>query len=166
MAVPLLALATGVIATMMALLHAPPRAFVPGACDRLEPFLAAGVVGQELALRQLIDAVCVHLARAHPSKPLVISVHGPPGVGKTLTHTLLARALYSARPQEAEAACPAGGGCPAYTVLYGLDYVAAERAEQLAGLRDALVRHVQARARDKGRGSPAPLLPIPRSSLF
>lgn len=75
--------------------------FVPGACDRLEPFLMQNIVGQDLALHQLVDAVCTHLATAHHKKPLILSVHGPPGVGKTFTHTLLARALYNKQPETA-----------------------------------------------------------------
>lgn len=145
MALPALAALTGLVATIIALLGAPPRAFVPGACGRAEAYLQERVVGQEAALGTLVDALCRHLANPHPRKPLVISAHGPPGVGKTLTHALLARALYSAKPHEAAASCP-GPGCPAYTVLYGLDYVRAERAAQLASLRGELLRHVQENA--------------------
>ena len=102
--------------------------FVPEACSNVAAFLPAHVVGQDLAINQLVDAVCEHLApdadgssssshggssigsssssRAQaPRKPLIISVHGPPGVGKTFTHTLLARALYNKDPAAA-ADCP------------------------------------------------------------
>ena len=88
--------------------------FVPGACERLEPYLLSQVVGQDLAIRQLTDAVCDHLARENPTKPLVVSAHGPPGVGKSLTHLLAARALYNRRPHQAEQ-CP-GRECPGYKV--------------------------------------------------
>ncbi len=67
---------------------------------------------QELAIRQLTDAVCHHLATPRPGKPLIVSAHGPPGVGKTLTHQLLARALYNARPSDA-LQCP-GKDCKGY----------------------------------------------------
>jgi len=96
--------------------HHPPdqQGFVPHACASAEAYLAAEVVGQELAIRQLTDAVCHHLQRARPGRPLIISAHGPPGVGKTLTHQLLARALFQARPSEA-LQCP-GKDCRGYKV--------------------------------------------------
>ena len=50
--------------------------FLPGACERIETHLAAHVVGQDLATGQLVDAVCTHLAKEHPAKPLIISVRG------------------------------------------------------------------------------------------
>ena len=67
--------------------------------------MTSHIVGQDLALNQLIDAVCTHLKQPHPAKPLIISVHGPPGVGKTYSHTLLARALYNKDPGAAPQ-CP------------------------------------------------------------
>lgn len=88
------------------------------ACANVERYLPSEVVGQELAVRQLTDAVCHHLAREHPTKPLVISVHGPPGVGKTLTHQLLAWALYNERPRR-DLQCP-GRHCKGYRVFYGV----------------------------------------------
>jgi hypothetical protein len=89
--------------------------FVPQACSNVEAYLAAEVVGQDLAIRQLTDAVCYHISREHkPAKPLIISVHGPPGVGKTLTHQLLARALYNRQPSDA-LECP-GRHCYGYKV--------------------------------------------------
>lgn len=71
-------------------------------------------MGQELALRQFSDAVCDHLAREAPRKPLVVSAHGPPGVGKSMMHWLAARALYSDAP-DSEGACP-GADCRGYKV--------------------------------------------------
>jgi hypothetical protein len=91
-----------------------PQAFAPGACERLEPFLEARVVGQGLALRQLCDAVCDHINNPNPIKPLVLSVHGPPGVGKSMVHQLAARALYNAEPA-GDMQCP-GIDCPGYKV--------------------------------------------------
>ena len=92
----------------------PPQGFVPGVCERLEPYLASQMVGQELALQQLADAVCDHVGSANPAKPLVLSAHGPPGVGKSLAHLLMARALYNpdAGP---DMQCP-GMDCPGYKV--------------------------------------------------
>jgi hypothetical protein len=227
--------------------------FSPHACANVERYLPAHVVGQDLALRQLADAVCTHVARHRPllaaagpgeddeedaiapatqnknlaqralsglviggkraadaaggwvgvpfggsrdrrrrrrrrstgqqaagqqqqqqqqqqqadasrqhnSKPLVISVHGPPGVGKTLTHTLLARAIYgrgdpsllsrgrrrggsggggfagpeSLGPQDL---CP-GRACRGYRVFYGMDYLSSERAQRIEALRADLL---------------------------
>lgn len=60
--------------------------YAPDACQRVEKALKDRVMGQELATEQLVDAVCRHLRQKDNSKPLVISLHGPPGVGKTLTH--------------------------------------------------------------------------------
>ncbi len=85
------------------------QTFAPGACERIDSFLSQKIVGQDLAIRQLVDAVCTHVHQKHRSKPLVISVHGPPGVGKTYTHTLLARALYNSDPARANE-CP-GEAC-------------------------------------------------------
>lgn len=115
--------------------------FVPNACPSVEAYLSAEVVGQELAIRQLTDAVCHHLENKQPGKPLIISAHGPPGVGKTLSHQLLARALYSRRPSEL-LHCP-GKDCRGYKVFYGMDYLVAERAVRLAALRDALLSHLR-----------------------
>ena len=89
--------------------------FAPGACERLEPHLASRVVGQELALRQLADAVCDHLGRLDPPRPLVLSVHGPPGVGKSMSHLLAAQALYSRHPDKPGLQCP-GRDCAGYKV--------------------------------------------------
>ncbi len=95
---------------------------MPGVCERLEPYLASQLVGQELALRQLADAVCDHTTAgsreqaAGHTKPLVLSVHGPPGVGKSLAHLLLARALYNPDPA-ANLQCP-GPDCPGYKVTH------------------------------------------------
>ena len=87
---------------------------MPGVCERLEPYLASQMVGQELALQQLADAVCDHVGSANPAKPLVLSAHGPPGVGKSLAHLLMARALYNP-DAGAHTQCP-GMDCPGYKV--------------------------------------------------
>ncbi|PNH04121.1 hypothetical protein TSOC_009755, partial [Tetrabaena socialis] len=102
--------------------------FTPDACANVAAFLPAHIVGQDLALQQLVDAVCEHVlpdsqrggggggggggavrVAAQARKPLIISVHGPPGVGKTYTHTLLARALYN-RDAAGVVECP-GADC-------------------------------------------------------
>ena len=86
--------------------------FAPGACERLEPYITSRVVGQELAVRQLADAVCDHLALPDRHRPLVLSLHGPQGVGKSMSHHLLAEALYNAQPRRG-LACP-GADCAGY----------------------------------------------------
>ncbi len=88
--------------------------FAPGACERLEPFLASRIVGQELALRQISDAICDHLATPEPSRPLVLSLHGPPGVGKSMFHQLAAQAMYN-RHIRPDLRCP-GLDCAGYKV--------------------------------------------------
>jgi Cdc6-like AAA superfamily ATPase len=88
--------------------------FVDNACANLDALLPQEIVGQELALAQLTDALCHHLSQPRPKKPLVISVHGPPGVGKTYTHLWLARILYSKQPSAA-LQCP-GMHCKGYKV--------------------------------------------------
>eukprot|EP00798_Chlamydomonas_sp_ICE-L_P008143 gene8143-1391_t len=80
--------------------------------------------------------------QAEGGTPLVISMHGPPGVGKTFTHTLLARALYNKDPAAA-AQCP-GEDCTGAKVVYGLDFIQKDRAEQLDAVRDAILEHVRA----------------------
>ena len=85
-----------------------------GACDRLEPYLLSQMVGQDMAIQQFSDAVCDHLNQPHPQKPLVVSAHGSPGVGKSYMHKLAARALYNQKPQ-LELECP-GIDCPSLKV--------------------------------------------------
>ncbi len=70
-----------------------------GACDQLEPFLLSQMVGQNMAIQQFSDAVCDHLSKQHPQKPLVVSAHGSPGVGKSFLPKLAAKALYNREPQ-------------------------------------------------------------------
>ena len=134
-----------------------PTIFPPGACDRLEAHLGAHLVGQGLAVRQLTDAVCDHAARlegkeglggsALPPKPLVLSAHGPPGVGKTLAAALTASALFAPPgrdPADPAWACP-GRACPAHRVFFGLDFGGGAAGEaQLAAARRALASHAAA----------------------
>ncbi|BDA43300.1 probable chaperone protein ClpB [Coccomyxa sp. Obi] len=131
--------AIGIIAGLVALIHQGPSSFVPGVCERLEPYLLSEVVGQELAVSQLSDAICDHVSNDNPHKPLVVSVHGPPGVGKSMSHLLAARALYNQDPSQ-QTQCP-GQDCPGYKVLYGMDYISSEKEQQLALLRASLLEH-------------------------
>lgn len=112
----------------------------PDACTRFEPYLSSHIVGQDLALRQISDAVCDHLANPSPTKPLVLSIHGPPGVGKSMFHQLAAPALYSTKPGP-HLRCP-GPDCAGYKVLFGVDYTEDDRAAQHAMLRNAIFTHV------------------------
>ena len=72
------------------------------ACARLRAHLGAHLHGQDAARDLLADAVCDHLADPNPGKPLVLSLHGSPGVGKSYFHQILAQALYDATDLEDE----------------------------------------------------------------
>lgn len=95
-----------------------PAHFSPNACASVSAALPHVVVGQPAALAAIADAVCDHLAEngnaaaagggkskrgggggssggGGSGKPLVLSAHGPPGVGKSAAHAVLAAALYS-----------------------------------------------------------------------
>eukprot|EP00898_Chlorokybus_atmophyticus_P004557 jgi/Chlat1/5101/Chrsp33S05115 len=129
-----------------------PTVYVPGACDRLEPHLRHHIVGQDDAVSLLADAVCNHLGQLHPKKPLVLSVHGPPGVGKSFFHQLLAEVLYNVTnvedcPPELEDQCwrnkCPGSHCPSYKIVFGTDYVSNQFEVQAQLLKDALLTHVQ-----------------------
>ncbi|KAK9787248.1 hypothetical protein WJX73_009504 [Symbiochloris irregularis] len=142
MPAPLLAAgATVAVAGIIATLFAGSDTFVDRPCEDFESYLSSQLVGQPLALQQFSDAVCDHLAKDVSTKPLVVSFHGPPGVGKSLMHSLAARALYNQKPEGA-LQCP-GKDCAGYKVLYGLDYTATERQQQYLKLQEALVQHVR-----------------------
>ena len=79
-----------------------PAHFSPNACASVSAALPYAIVGQPAALAATADAVCDHLAEnaaavhsGGSKKPLVLSAHGPPGVGKSAAHAVLAAALYS-----------------------------------------------------------------------
>jgi hypothetical protein len=121
-------------------------------------------------------AALAHAAQPAPRKPLVVSLHGPPGVGKTYFHKLLAEAVYNmtgapgrpaacdpgaccmllpgsrpkqplclrkARPAHTGLPCAGGFDCPGYRVVFGTDYLAAEREQQAAALHGSLVTHLR-----------------------
>lgn len=71
-----------------------------------------------MALRQISDAICDHLAHPEPARPLVLSLHGPPGVGKSMFHLLAAHALYNRQPERRDLRCP-GLDCAGYKVGAG-----------------------------------------------
>lgn len=64
------------------------RYFAPDACNRLETALSDYVVGQPLGTKLITESICEHLSTKSPQKPLVLSIHGPPGVGKSWSHTI------------------------------------------------------------------------------
>lgn len=133
------AAAVAVVGIVSNLLSAP--TFHETACARFEPYLNEYLVGQRPAIRVLTDAICDFLEDGASTgrmdnSPLVVSLHGPPGVGKTYFHKLAARALYNA-----EERCP-GRGCPAYKVLFGMDYSSEDVAEQHRLLQNSLIDHV------------------------
>lgn len=103
--------------------------YAPGACERLEPFLSSRILGQEMALRQISDAICDHLAQPEPARPLVLSLHGPPGVGKSMFHLLAAHALYNRQPDRPGLRCP-GLDCAGYKVGWGRRVSAAGAAQR------------------------------------
>lgn len=72
-------LGVAVISSYLALLGRQTSTFLPGACQRVDVHLSSHIVGQDLAIGQLVDAVCTHLSNPNPRKPLIISSHGPPG---------------------------------------------------------------------------------------
>jgi hypothetical protein len=129
-------------------------------CERLRAELRASLRGQPTGSALLADAVCDFLETpaAEVRKPLVVSLHGSPGVGKSFFHRILARAAYNASGTlsttlDGEASssssssslrseCP-GHGCPGYKIIFGTDYVVRERAEQGRMLRDAVTAHLE-----------------------
>lgn len=90
-------------------------------CRTLDETLQKDIVGQDWSLRILSAQICDHIESHAPTKPLVISVHGPIGVGKSMFHRQLARALYKVHPSKWEE-CP-GSQCPAYKVIFSMSYV-------------------------------------------
>jgi len=109
------------------------------------------LVGQEPSLRVLTDAICDHISGLEglaqdfkgQKKPLVVSVHGPPGVGKSYFHQLAAHVLYHGEnaDNKVQSHCP-GRQCPGYKVLFGMDYTTHDRDEQHAMLQKALLDQV------------------------
>lgn len=134
---------------------ADPGGELQSSCSDVEHFLANRIVGQNESVLAVTDAVCEHLHPGHgfgdfsggdlaPShaRALVISLHGPPGVGKSYTHELLARALFMRDPFDAAAACP-GPACPQYRVLFGMDWTSRSREAQARQLRLEIVSHLE-----------------------
>lgn len=100
------------------------------------------VVGQDASIATISDAICDHMSRiGHKSnKPLVLSLHGPPGVGKTYFHQLAAHALYQGDVPKTKH-CP-GKDCLGYKVLFGMDYTEKDKDRQHLLLQKSLLEHV------------------------
>jgi len=116
--------------------------YAPHACSLVRSGLAENVLGQEAAVRDISSAVCDHLRQIDPRGPLVLSLHGPPGVGKSLTHRTLALSLWGVPPSSRQD-CP-GKACPGYYPVFGVNYTPSSREEQWARLYDSLVQHLRA----------------------
>jgi len=148
------------------LFEAPSTEFCPDACSRLATALvgvdgvgvgSSGVVGQELALQAIVDAVCEHIdLGGRAERPLVLSFHGPVGVGKSHTQKAVADALFGCRRGRggfgaadragvwagvgSSSFPPTGGG--GYLSLAGTDWGAADREVQATALAERLARQV------------------------
>ncbi len=90
---------------------------------------------------------------------MIVSVHGPPGVGKSLTHLLAAKALYNKNPMVAEK-CP-GHHCAGYKVRHGVQD-AHEKCTCRGGARvpdaDHLSRYILLAGKMRGRKAQRELL--------
>ncbi|XP_065141334.1 torsin-1A-like isoform X1 [Paramisgurnus dabryanus] len=70
--------------------------------DNLRPFdakefgkdLRNSLYGQDIALKMIQKSVSWFIKDSNPSKPLVLSLHGPTGVGKTYVTKIIARNIY------------------------------------------------------------------------
>ncbi|XP_056589474.1 torsin-1A-like [Triplophysa dalaica] len=70
--------------------------------DNLQPFnstefakdLRKSLYGQHIALETILKAVTWFMKHPNPPKPLVLSLHGPTGVGKTYITKIIARNIY------------------------------------------------------------------------
>lgn len=132
--------------------------FSTTACSRFDQFMNRYLVGQEGSLNVVADAICDFLdpkvmLDGGQQRPLVLSIHGPPGVGKTYFHQLAAHVLYDTVAEDVDVngdkvfslrngvACP-GHSCPGYHVLFGMDYTSHDRDVQHGLLQKALLDHV------------------------
>lgn len=95
-----------------------------------------GIIGQHIAMSVVPFVVSEHLqAKIIPKKPLVISLVGPPGVGKTELETRLRRTLFTKVGVNGENA--------GTHVISGVDYRDANEAHNIEMVRD-IAKQVQA----------------------
>jgi len=129
-----------------------PRRYHRDACALVTDGLAVNVLHQTHATSSIAAAVCDHLssrvgsASAQPldllhASPLVLSLHGPPGVGKSLAHRVLALGLWGVQAEDI-GRCP-GAACPGYLTLYGVAHSPRGREEDFARLHGTLTDHLR-----------------------
>lgn len=62
--------------------------------SEFEKDLKKSLYGQHIALEAILKAVTWFMRDPDPPKPLVLSLHGPTGVGKTHVTKIIARNIY------------------------------------------------------------------------
>lgn len=117
-----------------------PRSHVcPGACTRASSVLHKSLIGQTEPVNAIVDSVCDHWSQtSSPERPLALALHGPPGVGKSFAHKLLARSAFNA----SGSTCP-GSGCRGYTSLFATDYAQANESEHTRRIQHSLEQHLR-----------------------
>lgn len=69
--------------------------WIPGNMNGLEFDLKKNVYGQPLALDIILESLSYHyFRRKYPTKPLVLSFHGPPGVGKNYVSQMILKNMF------------------------------------------------------------------------
>ena len=154
-------------------------------CANTRRRVERAVFGQEESTEMLLDAICDKFREIDFSerygggreddnsvKPLVMSIHGSPGVGKSHFHRVLARAAYGVNENNEgkeeqnrgkgakimtravrnfvqkvssdgkKKTCP-GALCPAYKILFGAEYVEKDRARQKRMIVSNLRAHLR-----------------------
>ena len=153
-------------------------------CANTRRRVERAVFGQEESTEMLLDAICDKFREIDFSerygggddennvlKPLVMSIHGSPGVGKSHFHRVLARAAYGVNENnkgkeeqnrgkgakimtrafrnfvqkvssDGKKTCP-GALCPAYKILFGAEYVEKDRARQKRMIVSNLRAHLR-----------------------
>jgi len=154
-------------------------------CANTRRRVERAVFGQEESTEMLLDAICDKFREIDFSerygggddennalKPLVMSIHGSPGVGKSHFHRVLARAAYGVNENNKgkeeqnrgkgakimtrafrnfvqkvssdgkKKTCP-GALCPAYKILFGAEYVEKDRARQKRMIVSNLRAHLR-----------------------
>ncbi|XP_051515614.1 torsin-1A-like [Myxocyprinus asiaticus] len=62
--------------------------------EELKKDLRKSLYGQHIAMKTIQKAVSCFMKDSNPTKPLVLSFHGPPGVGKSYVTKIIARNIY------------------------------------------------------------------------
>ncbi|XP_065319748.1 torsin-1A-like [Gordionus sp. m RMFG-2023] len=68
--------------------------WIPHSTAELHNDLKTKIYGQHIAIDLVYKAIYSHIINKNPEKPLVISIHGWTGNGKTYTSQLIAKSLY------------------------------------------------------------------------